>query len=394
MTLRRQLLVAIGLQGGGAISVLLATLMLGAYEGASAQGAFSRVKAEIEFVAAFAMFGLPQALFFHVKAGLLDLRTALRWATGSALVALPLTVAYIVLSQPESKFEIIALYALAVAACVAYSQLRSILLVRDRLILFNLITAIPQWLMLAGVTALILSDLISPLSWPPLFALIFSVAAALSWAQLRSTPVATPHVATGWRALVHYGLAAWLIAALSTAATVAVQRWVEHHNGSEVLGQFTMAMTLMQMPLTPISYAAPVLLRHWMEQPAASMARRAAIALASAGLMIAGAVASLSSVWPDLGLGPDYTGVTLALAVLLTGAAAEAALRLLSVQAHALGQPWIMVYGEVARWIVLLASAALWPVDGLLPVCTVWATAAWAAAALTWRKVLGAVPEA
>ena len=76
MSLKRQLLVSFALQGAGAAAVLLATLLLGARLGPEVQGGFSRIKAEVEFVAAFAMFGLPQALFFYVKSGSMSARTA------------------------------------------------------------------------------------------------------------------------------------------------------------------------------------------------------------------------------------------------------------------------------------------------------------------------------
>ena len=61
--------------------------------GRKCRAAFSRIKAEVEFVAAFAMFGLPQALFFYVKSGAMSGRTALRWALGCALLALPIAAA-------------------------------------------------------------------------------------------------------------------------------------------------------------------------------------------------------------------------------------------------------------------------------------------------------------
>ena len=67
MSLRRQLLASFLLQGAGAAAILLATLWLGLRRGPQVQGSFSHVKSEIEFVVAFAMFGLPQALFYYVK---------------------------------------------------------------------------------------------------------------------------------------------------------------------------------------------------------------------------------------------------------------------------------------------------------------------------------------
>jgi hypothetical protein len=80
LSLRRQFLRSFALQGAGSASVLLATLWLGVCLGPEVQGGFSRTKAEIEFIAAVAMFGLPQSLFFHVNSGRQSGRVAQRWA--------------------------------------------------------------------------------------------------------------------------------------------------------------------------------------------------------------------------------------------------------------------------------------------------------------------------
>jgi len=392
VSLKRQLLVSFGLQGAGAAAVLLATLLLGARLGPEVQGGFSRTKAEIEFVAAFAMFGLPQALFFYVKSGGLGGRAALRWALGCALLALPLALVYAGWRHASDGATVVVLLGLAVAAAVAHGQLRALLLVRERTAWFNVITALPQVLVLLGVLYLVARGAIGVESWPALFALASAVAAAISWARLRAAPDAAPAAPVGWRALGHYGLAAWLTAALSTAAVLLVQRWVEADQGRAALGVFTMAMTLVQVPLTPISYAAPLLLRRWMEQPGAHASRR--VAAAVFGLLLVGAALAwmVAGAWPDLGLGAAYGSATRALAVLLAGGAAEAASRVLTVQASATGLPWIAVRAEAARWSVLAVGWLALPAPALLPVCAVWAIGAWGAAAVfVWHARTDAV---
>ena len=79
-------------------------------------------------------------------------------------------------------------------------------------------------------------------------------------------------------------------------------------------------------------------------------------------------------------MGPAYDGATRALAVLLAGGAAEAASRLLTIQASASGLPWIAVRAECARWAVLVIGWLLPLPGGLLAVATIWALAAAAAA--------------
>jgi hypothetical protein len=379
VSLKRQLALSFGLQGAGAAAVLLATLLLGARLGPEVQGGFSRAKAEVEFVAAFAMFGLPQALFFYVKSGALSGRRALRWALACTLVALPIGALYAA-AHREAGLALL-LMAGAVAAAVAHGQLRALLLVREPTAWFNALTALPQLLVLVGVLHVLVRGTVEAAQWLLLFGVAYAVAASIAAWRLhgwRSDDGAPSDL--GWRALGHYGLAAWLTAALATAAILLVQRWIEAAQGRATLGQFTMAMTLVQVPLTPISYAAPLLLRRWMERPGAAASRRVA-GVVFATLLAAAALMGLSAgMWPDLGLGVAYAGTTSALAVLLAGGAAEAASRVLTVQASATGRPWIAVRAEAARWAVLAIGWAALDAASLVSLCAVWSIGAWAAA--------------
>jgi hypothetical protein len=396
LSLKRQLLVSFGVQGVGAASVLLATLWLGASLGPEVQGGFSRSKSEVEFIAAFAMFGLPQALFFHVKSGGLNGRAALRWAMWSAILALPIGAGY-ALARHGPNGALALLIGLAVAALVVQGELRTLLLVRERTGWFNAVTALPQVLVLAGV-ALAIAAAAPPLpaTWFVVFGAAFGATALLAWYRLHTTLDAVGTSTVGWRALGHYGLAAWLTAAFSTAAIVAMQHWVEATQGRAALGQFTLAMTLVQVPLTPIAYAAPLLLRRWMERPGARASRHWSGGLFLMLLAVAAGVALLSTRWPDLGLGAAYAGATQALALLLVGAAAEAASRVLTVQANATGLPWVAVRAEAARWGVLaigwLASLQGGPLPhGLQPLCAIWSAAAVAAAGVfVWHRRVAA----
>lgn len=383
MSLRRQLGVSLLVQGTGSASLLLATLWLGASLGPEQQGAFSRTKAEIEFVAAFAMFGLPQALFYFVKSSRLGGAAALRWAAGSALLALPIALLYGLVQHPQIGLWPLAALAFAIGLGVFQGQLRALLLVGQRTEWFNVVTALPQFVLLLGVLVLVAMGSVSPHRWPWLFALAFGSAALFSLWRLKGSASAAPVSApAGWRELGHYGLAAWLAAALYTAAILLLQRWVEHTLGAVVLGVFTMALTLVQVPLTPVSYAAPLLFRRWMERPGAQASRRWALMLFGALLGVAGLVWLAAPLWPRLGLGAGYDGLARALAVLLVGGAAEAASRVLGVNANASGTPWVAVHAELMRWSALGLGWLFASPAGLLPMCALWSASALAAAAV------------
>lgn len=396
MSLRKQLLLAFGVQGAGAASVLLATVWLGAVQGPEQQGVFNRTKAEIEFVAALALLGLPQALFFYVQTGGISLQRALRWAAGSVALALLAGAAYAMWQQAGAVAA--AGMGLAVAACVCHGQLRALLLVGKRSVWFNAVTALPQVLLLLAVAWVISGPVDGQAPWPLAFFCAFGAAAVLAAWRLHATRQPPRPSTVAWHQLAHYGLAAWLLAVLSTGAMLLVQRWVELHAGAAALGQFTLAMTLVLVPLVPIAYAAPLLFRRWMSHPDATGLWRWSAGLCGALLICAGAVWLGAAAWPDLGLGPAYDGTTRVLAVLLAGAAAEAALRLMTVQAGAQGRPWLPVRAEALRGAVLLLGWMLPLPAGLLPLCAVWSLACWAAAAaLVWparaqRPVQGATP--
>lgn len=384
MNLRRQLLRSLVLQGAGSASVLLATLILGVYLGPEVQGGFSRTKAEVEFVAALAMFGLPQSLFFHVKSGRISDAAALRWAAASGLVAVAIGAALGLERVGQGDAMFASALGLAVGACVVHGQLRVLLLVRERTEWFNVVTALPQLLVLAGVAMVvagIVRDPQPPMIWWLIYVVAFAGAALLAWGKLRTSIGRGGDVAAAdSRSVLRYGVAAWLSAAMPTAAILFAQRWVEAGEGAAALGRFTLALTLVQVPLTPVAYAAPLLFRRWMERPGTRASHRWAARLFLLLLFAAVLVWSLAPIWPDLGLGGAYDGATRALGVLLVAGAAEAALRVMAAQTLASGQPWIGVWAEVARCSVLALAWLLPLPEGMLVVCVAWGVAAMSAA--------------
>ena len=256
-----------------------------------------------------------------------------------------------------------------------------------------MVTALPQLVLLAGVLVLVATGSVNEQRWPWLFALAFGSAAVFAlWRLQGAASVAPPATGVGWRELVHYGLAAWLAAALYTAAILLAQRWVEHASGAAVLGVFTMALTLVQVPLTPVSYAAPLLFRRWMERAGAQASKRWALMLFGALLGIAALVWFAAPLWPRLGLGAGYDGLARALAVLLVGGAAEAASRVLGVNANASGTPWVAVHAEGARWAVLGLGGLFASPSALLPMCMLWSASALAAAAVFAIQARRVVP--
>ena len=131
------------------MAVLLSTLALGKSMGPAVQGVFSNVKSEVEFLSAFAMLGLPQALFFYVRSGRMDLQRAQRWAFASGGFALVLGMGAAWVRHGQLG-AFACLMGLAIATCVLHGQFR-VLLLNGRTALFNVITAAPQVLVFVAV---------------------------------------------------------------------------------------------------------------------------------------------------------------------------------------------------------------------------------------------------
>jgi hypothetical protein len=114
--------------------------------------------------------------------------------------------------------------------------------------------------------------------------------------------------------------------------------------------------------------------------------------LFAALLGVAALVWLAAPLWPRLGLGAGYDGLARALAVLLVGGAAEAASRVLGVNANASGAPWVAVCAEVARWAVLGGGWLLASPSGVLPMCAMWSASALSAAAVFAFQARGSAP--
>lgn len=385
MSLRADLLRTVLIQGLGAAALLAAVIYLGAALGPEAQGRFNRTKAEIEFVAAFAMLGLPQAMFYFVQRGELPLRQALRIAAGAALLGALGALVYAVFTGRALDGPSVVALALATAACVWHGELRALLLTLVSSSSFNTMTALPQWLMLGlalgwagagGGDAVLAAG----------FATAYLAPAVWAQAQLLRQPpgVAAGGTAPASGALVRFGAAAWLAATLGAAALVIAQRGVEHAHGPAALGVFTMALALAQVPLVPVSYAAPLLFRHWMGvagPPPLRWLFVPPLAIGCAALLVLVLVPAAASA--GIGFGERYAALGGLLPLLLVGTAGESLLRLLGAHANAAGRPWQVVAAEGLRGAGLLAGVLLLPSTAGLPASAgVWGASAWAAALL------------
>lgn len=380
MRFRDQMAVTLLVQGGGAIAALGAIVLLGAALGPAAQGLFSRTKAEVEFVGALAMMGLPQALFYFVRCARLTPRSALVFTAAAAMLGAASAVAYARLAHSWGWLESLS-FALAVGLFALHGNLRSLVLALRSTLWFNAVTAVPQLLIVASVLILIvLGDLDGQRSAIAL-AVSFGMAATFAGGLLtvHGQGALEEGESVGPARVLGYGVASWTSAAAAGLSVVLIMRIVEARIGPGALGVFSAALVVMQMLLTPLNYAAPLLFRRWLDSPEARAPMLMACTAAASILVVALLVHLVP--WPDAAialLGP-YSDLRLLVGWMLVAASAEAMTRILNVAANAAGRPWVPAGAELVRLFTLIAAAMFLTTTSIQAFAVVWAASAVAA---------------
>ena len=393
MRFRNQLLWTLALQGVGAMAVFGAVVLIGSQLGPQAQGLFSRIKSELEFVAALSMFGMPQAVFFFLSSRRMSRAAALRLGALLSLAGVAIAGVYLVGVTRSASVSYAILFAVASAAVVLHGILRVIVLALATTRLFNLVTALPQLMVLLLVLAVILGGSLAPWMVTAVFVLAFCAGSAFAWLALRSTAEPAgetqPDLATP-KDLLSFGAATWFVATLSTAAAAFWLRHTEATLGLAAVGVFSMGLTLVQLVLTPFNYAVPLLFKRWMASPGSSHAIRWALLAGLGVFCLIATVLAIQGLFPVPEALSAYGGLRELKWPFAVSAVAEVMMRIAAVAANAAGHPWAPVCSELVRMAVLGIAAGFGMAGELVPVATWWAIAAALAAAallMTVRSV-------
>lgn len=370
------------IQGAGALSALALVVALGTVLGPSAQGLFSRMKAELEFVSALCLFGMPQAVFFFVSKGRLDTTAALRITRALAAAATLIALAY---GSAVQSFHITSLVAFAtgVLFMVAHGMLRVLVLSHHDTRAFNAVTVLPQLIIWPFASFLFGIESIEGWHVSVVFALSFFVASLLTLAVVRR--VADKRVTEGVRPvgysdLLGYGGAAWSVAVLNSGAYVLCLRAIEAGVGLDNVGVFSMGIVAVQAVLTPLNYAAPLLFKLWIDKrPDETAVIRIATSSALGALFIVGVFVGCLDLVSERGLLGSYAGLQNLKYWLGGVAVVEATTRTMTALANAYGRPWIPAIGELTRLLVLALSMGSGLANDLNFAIEVWLLAATAA---------------
>lgn len=383
MRFRSQLLWTLAIQGGGAAAVFGAVVLLGSALGPQTQGLFSRSKTELEFITALSLFGMPQAVFFFVTSRRMSRASALRVTAMLGCLAAIASVLYVGLTHSVDAVYL-AMFAAASMAIVVHSMLRVLVLADASTRLFNAVTAVPQVGLLLLVLAIVAAGSLAAWQVATMFLLAFMFGSAFAWWGLRAHPATAEDAsgtATKWKDLVAYGAAAWSVAALNSAANVLWLRHIESTLGLAVVGIFAMGLVFVQVILTPINYAVPLLFKRWMQTPGvASVVVRQALVSGLATLLVIAPLLAIQGALPMPASLRAYADLRDLKWEFGAVAVVEVVARIAAVGANAAGRPWAPALAELVRLGVLAVAVSI-GVAALLPsMAAAWAVAATVAA--------------
>ena len=360
------------------MAVFGAVLLIGSQLGPQAQGLFSRTKSELEFIAALSLFGMPQAAFFFLSSRRMTRVAAFKLAGLLGIICLAVSWGYLSAMHPTGTLYV-TLFAVASAAAVIHGILRVIVLAFATTRAFNLVTALPQVVILMVVVAVIPGGLLMPWMVPAIFLSAFCVGSAFAWTALRYRVEAAGECAAGSaspKELITFGAATWSVATLSTATAVFWLRHTEAVLGLAAVGIFSMGLTLVQLVLTPFNYAVPLLFKRWIESPEATRVVRWALSAGFGVFCLIAVVLWIQGFFPVPESLAAYDGLRGLRWLFALSAVAEVVARIAAVAANAAGHPWAPVFSELMRMAVLGIAVAFGAAGDLVSIATFWALAA------------------
>ena len=151
-----EMVTTIAIQGAGSIAMFATIAVIARSMGPAVQGIFSIAKAEVDFLAAIFLLGMPQALFYFLRSERKLLDDSLALVAVHVVLAIPVIAVFRVLSPDvlsgsSESFAALVLSVGAAVLCVAYSDLRGIMLATHSSVVFSLVSVAPNVLILAFV---------------------------------------------------------------------------------------------------------------------------------------------------------------------------------------------------------------------------------------------------
>ncbi len=361
--------------------MFVAVVVIGWSQGPAAQGLFSRVKSELEFVAAVVLLGLPQAVFFFLASDRLRPRKALTIAAVVALLAAAAALLYR-MTQNEQSFAFTAMFALATSLFVAHGLMRVILLAHTSPSTFNAATALPQFIILMLTCIVVFVVPLLPWLSACLLAAAYSAGSAYALHSSRSPEImAHARAAPGagdvrLGELFEFSIASGGATLLNAAAVLFLVRFVETRLGASALGLVTMALMVSQIALMPVTLAAPLVFKHLMTRHALATRRRLSSLDTVIFITLLAVAAALVEHFADARWLGSYAELHDVVWPIAAAIGAELVLKLSSPAALAGGQPYVLLGSESARLVTLFLASYCDQLASLRSALITWAFAA------------------
>ncbi|MEA9601197.1 hypothetical protein VC188_03550 [Polynucleobacter sp. MG-28-Ekke-A2] len=360
MRFRNQIALTMLIQGVGALAMLAATLMIGLSLGPAQQGKFSLVRAELQFIGALCLFGLPQAIFYFSESNRLERKKVYLLVGGVAIITLIVAFFYSLLTYGE-EISYAMIFALAVSISNIYGVLRGAVLAHSSTRYFNLVSAAPQIIVLFFIITII--PYINEFQdWQIAFIFLSSAAISAVFTFIvvnRRVNFPVFGMSVEVNEIVKYGAGAWLTAVLLGTSSFFWLKYIENSLGITAVGIFTMGLIAINFILTPLNLGLPLLFKRWTNNISNKDSLKSTLISGVAVFIAVATILLLTNFMPKLPFLVAYSSLEQFKWIFGMTAVAEVMLRLSGVAGNAMGLPVIHTLAEATR-ALSLAVFFLW----------------------------------
>lgn len=357
MRFRDQIFWTLIVQGGGALSLLLAISILARYLGPVQQGIFSASKVEIEFIGSLAMLGLPQSIFYYINSSKISIFRAKELAGFFGIFA---GVVALIYSNSVIRWSFLdsILFALATLSFVWFMCLRSVILSISTSKTFNFITALPQFLVLAYALYAVKVGYVDNFNSSLCLALCYATAVILCLRIIFILNSDKSKIINLYREepflnVIHFGVASGIVAICSNASILLSIHGVRNSLGSSSLGIFLFGCSLTQGLLVPINYALPLLLKRWMNKFDTQIVLWVGMIVFFLIFTISMLLCLFQHFFALDKFLRSYSPMLDFLWILVLVASIDAFEKIISVATNAKGAPWLLASSEIFRLAIV-----------------------------------------
>lgn len=377
---------ASAIQLTGSAATFLVQLLLARLGGPEVQGGFSLVKAEVDFLMATLVVGLPQAVFYFVQKGDLPIATSVKLAARVGMLATILALLWGVVSVLRGQQNLATAAAIAAAAgsSVHYSILRGALLSVRSSRAFAIFSAAPAVVILLLVGALLATNsqlMKSQFLVALLFLGAFSACGAWGLLQLKQREMSSSRTVSFF-GLARFGVASWVPTVCQSGVVFIALGWISERSG-EAAGATAAALALASIAVTPLNLMSPLLFKEWTSLTPESRRHQFIWAVGIVlvfTIVFSSIVYGFSSEIVRLVFGAEYVPFAAFFALLSLLVAPQSMAKLWTVLCSAAGKPWLSSIVDAAKLLLFvlgLVMFALEPRDAILTlVCSEYAAIA------------------